>query len=68
MEYKVTLEAARVNAGLTQEDVRKKMGVSKVTVIEWEKGRKAPKPAEFYYLCNLYGVPMDCIFLPQNIT
>lgn len=31
--YKITLAAARVNAGMTQEDVAKQMQVSKFTVM-----------------------------------
>lgn len=39
---KITLAAARVNAGMTQEDVAKKLKVSKKTVINWEKGIVTP--------------------------
>lgn len=34
----ISLAAARVNAGLTQEEVVKKMHISKNTLVNWEKG------------------------------
>lgn len=37
-EIQISLAAARVNAGMTQEEVAKKMGISKQTIINWEKG------------------------------
>ena len=35
-KLQISLAAARVNAGMTQEDVAKRMHVSKNTVINWE--------------------------------
>ena len=34
----ISLAAARVNAGLTQEEVAEKLQVSKKTIVNWEKG------------------------------
>jgi DNA-binding XRE family transcriptional regulator len=64
-EIQISLAAARVNAGLTQEDVAKKMKVTKQTIVNWEKGRTELKPAEFYMMCDMYGIPKDYIFLPR---
>ena len=36
-EYLVTLEAARVNAGLTQAEAATKIGVHPQTLAKWEK-------------------------------
>ena len=36
--FKISLAAARVNAGLTQAETAEKMGVTKRTIINWEKG------------------------------
>lgn len=44
-EFQISLAAARVNAGLTQEDVAKALKVGKQTIVSWEKGslnRKCP--------------------------
>lgn len=62
---KITLAAARVNAGKTQEDIAKHMHVSKQTIVNWEKGKVIPKPAELSMMCNFYSFPVDNIFLPS---
>ena len=60
---KISLAAARVNANFTQGEVAKELHVTKQTVINWEKGRSKPNPAQFYFMCKLYGVPEDSIIL-----
>lgn len=65
---KITLEAARVNAGFSQEDVTKEVNISKTTLVNWEKGRTFPDVSKFEELCNLYGVKKDNIFLNYNST
>lgn len=65
---KIKLAAARVNAGLTQEEVAKAMHVSKNTVVNWEKGKVIPKPAEIMMMCRIYDIPEDNIFLPTKLT
>lgn len=67
-EIKISLAAARVNAVMTQEEVAKKMQVSKSTIINWEKGKKMPGVAQLYFLSNLYKIPIENIFLPFNST
>ena len=62
--YKITLAAARVNAGMTQEDVAKQMGVSKFTIMNWENGKVSMKPAQFKMYCFIVGAPEECISLP----
>lgn len=62
---KITLKAARVNAGFTQTYVSKQIKRDKSTIIAWEKGRKQPGPAELCFLCVLYGVTEDDIILPE---
>lgn len=61
--YKVTLKAARVNAGLSQRDAAQALSVSRNTIINWESGETSPSAGQFKELCNLYKVPMDNIFL-----
>ncbi len=67
-EFKISLAAARVNAGLTQEDVAGLMELSKKTLINWEKGIIKPKPAQFEMLCRIYNIPSDYIFLGKKLT
>lgn len=67
-KIQISLAAARVNAGLTQNDMAQKMGVSNKTIVNWEKGKIRPKAAQFHYFCELAGIDPDYIFLPHNET
>lgn len=63
---KISLKAARVNAEMSQEDVAKALGKAKQTIVNWENGKTAIPAIELQNLCNLYRVPLDCIFLPSQ--
>lgn len=67
-KLQITLAAARVNAGMTQEDVAERMHVSKNTVINWEKGKVSPAFVTLQALSALYRIPIDNIFLPVKST
>ncbi len=62
-DYKITLAAARVNAGMTQEEVAKAMHVSKNTIVNWENGKVEMKPAQFKMYCSIVKAPENCIAL-----
>lgn len=61
---KLSLKAARVNAGVTQEAAGKAIGVERNTIGNWEKGKSAPRIDQMYDLCKLYNISVDDIFLP----
>ena len=63
-KLRISLAAARVNAGMTQADVAKEMRVTKNTVVAWEKGASEPKMSQARQLSDLYKIPLDNIFLP----
>lgn len=64
---KLTLKAARVNVGYTQKEAAKELGVSNVTLSNWENGTAFPDIQQVEKLCELYGVSYDnIIFLPNN--
>ena len=65
-KIQISLAAARVNAGLTQEEVSKALGVGKQTVVNWEKGYSEPKMSQSRQLSDLYHMPLDYIFLPSK--
>ena len=66
--FKISLAAARVNAKMTQEEVAKRMHVSKTTIVNWEKGKICPGIPELSFLCKIYRIPSDYIFLPEEST
>jgi len=63
-KLQISLAAARVNAGMTQDDVAKKMKISKTTIVNWEKGKVVPSFANLQMLCTIYNISKDNIFLP----
>lgn len=64
---KITLKAARVNKGLTQEEVAKKVRKSKNTIVSYEKGKSIPDIETGKALAALYEVSVDdLIFLPNT--
>lgn len=65
---KITLAAARVNTGMTQEEIAERLGVSRATVIQWETGKKEMRPAYLYAYCHLTGFSEDDILLPEVST
>ena len=67
-KLQITLAAARVNAGMTQEDVAKRMGISKQTIVNWEKGKTSLSVANLEMLSKLYRISKDYIFLPEILT
>ena len=66
--FQISLRAARVNANLTQDDVAKRMGKTRQTVVNWENGKYIPGIPELEMLSKTYNIPVDYIFLPINST
>lgn len=64
----ISLAAARVNAGMTQDEVAKEMHVSKTTIVNWEKGKIIPGIPEMEMLSRIYKIPQNNIFLPCYST
>ena len=65
---KVSLAGARTSACLTQADLADKLGVSRVSVNQWETGKASIKPAYLYAICYICGFKTDDIFLPHELT
>ena len=64
---KITMKAARVNAGLTQAEVCEKLGINKGTLINYEKYRTIPDISVAKKMAALYGLSVnDIIFLPSD--
>ncbi len=59
MEIGKMLKEARVNSGLTQEDVADKIRVTRQTMSNWENEKCYPDIINVIELSNLYGVSLD---------
>lgn len=64
---KMTMRAARVNAGLDQKTAASSLSVSNKTLSNWEAGKSFPKANKIIEICELYGISYDdLIFLNSN--
>ena len=64
---KLSLKAARINAGYNQEKAAALLGISKTTLIKWEQGKTFPNAAAIEKICTVYRVHYDDIsFLPNG--
>lgn len=60
----ITLRAARINAGYTQMEAANKIGVSKESISNWERGKSYPDVPQLKKIEELYKVDYkDLIFL-----
>lgn len=62
----ISLAAARVNANMSQAYVAEAIGVSRATVVNWEKGNTEISHRDILKLGELYQYPIDFIFIPSN--
>ena len=67
-QIKLTLEAARVNAGYTQQEAADLFGVNVATIGKWERGEIELKYIQLCGMAYVYKVPVECIILPTEIT
>ena len=64
---KITIRAARVNAGLSQKEAADRLGVSNKTLGNWENGITFPPVDKIPEICELYGWSYDDLnFLPSD--
>lgn len=64
--FRITLKAARVNRGYRQEDVARKLGISKQTIVNWERGKVKPDAAAIMALSQIYETDVDLFSLPTK--
>lgn len=64
--YKVSLKAARVNAGMTQPEAAERLKVTVQTLGSWERGKTSPKIDQIMAMCEMYGIPIDNLFCGRS--
>ena len=65
---RVTIRAARVNAGMSQQQAAKAVGVTFYKLQAWESGKVEPKVSDLYKMAKAYGCTISDFLLPLNIT
>ena len=63
---KISLAAARVNAGFLQEVAAVKLGITPETLRNWENGKTVPSYDKVMEICKLYQYPADYIFFGKR--
>ena len=63
-----TIRELREERGWTQLQLAVQLGVTPVTVYNWERGRSEPRVVQFRRLARLFGVSMDEIALVGEAT
>ena len=56
---RMTLRAARVNAGLKQKEAAKALGIGNKTLSSWENGLSIPRGDKIDAICALYNATYD---------
>ena len=59
MQFYQKLSELRKSAGLSQEELATKVGVSRQTVFKWESGLSSPSMDNILVLCRLFSVSAD---------
>lgn len=64
---RMTIKAARVNAGLCQKEAAKRLNISNKTLCAWETYKSYPTVDKLPLICEVYNIRCnDLIFLPNN--
>lgn len=61
----ITMKAARVNAGITQGEMARRIGRSQNTVMWWETDKKSPRTDEFVKFCEICQIDPKYVRMPQ---
>jgi DNA-binding XRE family transcriptional regulator len=66
--FKMSLKAARVNAGMTQRDLAVAVGLDRSTIQKYESGKSCPNWDTVDAMSKIFGVPVDYIFFGKRIA
>jgi transcriptional regulator with XRE-family HTH domain len=64
----ISLKAARINAGMTLEQVSEATGTTIATLSKWENNITFCTAMQLKRLCFLYGCTMNDIFVPDKLA
>jgi len=66
VKRKLPIKAARIAAGLSQEELAKELGVTRMTVSNWENNKRGMRTTAFYLFCKITGFSTDDIIMPKK--
>jgi transcriptional regulator with XRE-family HTH domain len=56
-----TIRQWRIENGLTQRQLAERLGVTHITIGNWESGRHAPSAYQLVALGSVFGIPVEQI-------
>lgn len=62
IDFGNTIKSLRLNRGMTQTDLAKKLGVTKSMISAYESGTRQPSYGSLVKLATYFGVTMDYLF------
>ena len=65
---KISLAAARVNAGLYQREAAKRLGITPETLRNYERGKQVPNWTTVKEMEKIYGISADNIFFGSKLA
>lgn len=63
---KITLRAARVNAGLTQSESARRLGINRMSLLKYEKHPPTCPTRILTKMSELYATPIECFILDES--
>ena len=66
-EARLTLAAARVNAGYTKKEAARILGVTPNAIYQWERNMTTPRIDTAKRMADLYGITLNDIFLQSDL-
>ena len=63
---KITLAAARVNAGLSQREAAKLLGITPGTLRNYERGKQVPSWTTVKEMERIYGISADNMIIENH--
>lgn len=62
MDFSMIFQKLRSEAGLKQEEMAQKLGVSKSTIGMWETGKRLPSPELYEQVADYFNVDIDYLY------
>lgn len=64
----IDFELLRNRAGLSQEALARVMGLSRMTIANWERGKTEPSASQVKLLADIFGVTTDQLLGRKEVT
>jgi transcriptional regulator with XRE-family HTH domain len=61
-----TIRQWRIENGLTQRQLAERLGVTHITIGNWENGRNAPSAHQLMALGSVFGIPVERIIFDRD--